>query len=106
VDHRLVRDRHIDRCTHPAAALYLFLVIVGDGQGLSYYADRSIQQRLNMAPDVLATARQDLIAAGLVAWQPPLYQVLSLQPPQAPRTGDSAPMSLGDIMKKALGGAP
>ena len=32
VDHRLVRDRHIENCTHPAAALYLFLVTVGDAK--------------------------------------------------------------------------
>jgi len=36
VDQRLVRDRHIERLSHPAAALYLFLVTVGDAKGLSY----------------------------------------------------------------------
>ncbi|MFH1009496.1 MAG: hypothetical protein V1800_18620 [Candidatus Latescibacterota bacterium] len=35
LDHRLVRDRHIEFVTHEAAALYLFLVTVADGQGLS-----------------------------------------------------------------------
>ena len=28
LDHRLVRDRYIDRCSHPAAALYRFLAVV------------------------------------------------------------------------------
>ena len=42
IDHRLVRDRHIENCTPAAAALYLFLVTVGDAQGLSYYGDKSI----------------------------------------------------------------
>ena len=42
VDHRLVRERRIDNCSHPAAALYLFLVTVGDARGMSYYADGSI----------------------------------------------------------------
>jgi len=36
VDHRLVRERYIERCDHSAMALYLFLVTVGDTQGLSY----------------------------------------------------------------------
>lgn len=36
IDQRLVRDRHIDRCSHRAAALYLFLVTVADAQGLSH----------------------------------------------------------------------
>jgi hypothetical protein len=36
VDQRLVRDRHIERLSHPAAALYLFWVTVSDAKGLSY----------------------------------------------------------------------
>ena len=39
VDHRLVRDHHIEHCDPPALALYLFLITVADAQGLSYYAD-------------------------------------------------------------------
>jgi hypothetical protein len=31
-----VRERYIERCDHPAAALYLFLVTVADVEGLSY----------------------------------------------------------------------
>ena len=42
IDHRLVRDHHIDRCSHGAAALYLFLVTVADAGGLSYYSDRTL----------------------------------------------------------------
>ena len=33
VDHRLVRDRHIESCSHSAPALYLFLVTVADYEG-------------------------------------------------------------------------
>ena len=44
VDHRLVRDRHIESLTHPAAALYLFLLTVADYQGLSFYSDPAIMQ--------------------------------------------------------------
>ena len=42
VDHRLVRDRHICDRSAQALALYLFLVTVGDADGLSYYSDGSI----------------------------------------------------------------
>src|ERR1700738_1147519 len=35
VDHRLVRERYIERCDACAAALYLFLVTVADAQGLT-----------------------------------------------------------------------
>jgi len=106
VDHRLVRDRHIDRCSHAAATMYLFLVTVGDGQGISYYADRSICQRLRMDQHTLTAARDNLLTAGLIAWKTPLYQVLSLQPDTVRRSGTDTPMSLADIMKKAMGGEP
>jgi len=78
VDQRLVRERHIERCDAHAAALYLFLVTVADVQGLSYYSDRSLGRGLSMDPVRLSKARGDLIRAGLIAYQRPLYQVLAL----------------------------
>ena len=81
VDHRLVRERHIERCDAHAAALYLFLVTVADAQGLSYYSDRSLGRSLSMDPVRLGKARGDLIRAGLIAYQRPLYQVLALDSP-------------------------
>jgi hypothetical protein len=83
VDHRLVRERYIERCDACAATLYLFLVTVADAQGLSYYADTSLARRLSMAPARLEMARNDLIRIGLIAWQRPLYQVLALDVPAA-----------------------
>ena len=78
VDQRLVREHVIDRLSHEACALYLFLVTVADAQGLSYYADPSLCQRLSMTGTALHQARQALIRLGLVAYQRPLYQVLAL----------------------------
>jgi hypothetical protein len=62
IDHRLVRDRHIEKFTHPAAALYLFLVTVGDPHGVSYYGDKSIMKRLSMDHSTLDSARDSLLA--------------------------------------------
>jgi hypothetical protein len=78
VDQRLVRERYIDQLTHPACALYLFLVTVADTQGLSFYADRSLCQRLSMTDHALHQARHALIELGLIAYRRPLYQVLAL----------------------------
>jgi len=97
IDHRLVRDRHIARCSANALALYLFLVAVADGQGLSYYGDASIAQRLPLDEAALSRARQELIAARLIAYHKPLYQVLSLEPVQ-PRIG--GPLSIGEILEQ------
>jgi len=108
IDHRLVRDRHIENCSHSAAALYLFLVTVGDAKGLSFYGDRSIITHLSMDQNTLDAARADLIRIGLIAWQTPLYQVLSLDRSErqktASRTNMENPLSLGDILKMAKEG--
>jgi hypothetical protein len=81
IDHRLVRERYLDRCDPPAAALYLFLVTVADVQGLSYYSDATLTRCLSMASVRLSQAREGLIRAGLIAYQRPLYQVLALDGP-------------------------
>ena len=80
-DQRLVRERYIDRLSHEACALYLFLLIVADAQGLSYYAERSLSQRLSMSAVQLHQARQALITQRLLAYRHPLYQVLALGTP-------------------------
>lgn len=103
LDHRLVRERYIDRCTHQAATLYLFLVTVADAQGLSYYSDQTLCQRLDMQDNILARARQKLIEIGLVAYQKPLYQVLALDVSSNPhKTSNKYPgqlQSLAQIFK-------
>ena len=78
VDQRLVRDHYIDQLSPPACALYLFLVTVADAQGLSYYTDASLCQRLSLSGTELHQARQALITRGLLAYHRPLSQVLAL----------------------------
>ena len=78
VDQRLVREHYIDRLSHEACALYLFLVTVADAQGLSYYADRTLSQRLSMSRAQLGQARHTLITQRLLAYRHPLYHVLAL----------------------------
>ena len=103
LDHRLVRDRHIAGRSAQALALYLFLVTVADGQGLSYYSDQTICQLLPLDGPALARARQELIAARLIAYQRPLYQVLALDSPALGLTGPPSrfggPLSLGQILR-------
>jgi hypothetical protein len=78
LDQRLVRAHHIDRLSHPAAALYLFLVIVADAKGLSYYGDHTLSKRLAMDENTFFSTRRQLIQTGLIAYKDPLYQVLAL----------------------------
>lgn len=77
IDQRLVRERYIERCDVHALALYLFVVTVSDAQGLSYYGDATLCRGLSMPAARLQQARSDLIHAGLIAYEAPLYQVLN-----------------------------
>jgi hypothetical protein len=101
LDHRLARENYFVRCDHPAWTLYLFLTSVADAEGLSYYSDASLMRRLKMDPPGLSASRQQLIQAGLIAHEKPLYQILSLEPVGAARSG---PASVGEILRQALGG--
>jgi len=104
IDHRLVRQRYIEACTHEQLALYLFLTCVADARGLSYYSDKSIMVCLNMDVQALRQARSGLIKNNLIAWQAPIYQVLSLEPRVIPR-GSGQMMSLAEVLAGAAGGA-
>ena len=103
VDHRLVQENYFVRCEHSAWTLYLFLVSVGDVAGLSYYSDASLMRRLNMDQLQLSSSRRQLIQTGLIAYEKPLYQVLSLEPVPGTRSG---PVSIADVLGKVMGGKP
>jgi len=85
IDQRLVRDQHLERCDAQALALYLVLVTVADAKGLSYYGEASLTRLLSMPAARLSQARTDLIRLDLIAYERPLYQVLSLDAPASPR---------------------
>ena len=109
IDHRIIRHRRLEGCSHGAWALYLFLTSVADERGLSYYSEASLQRHLNMEALELSAARSQLIQADLIAYGKPLYQVLdapaSLPPasvPSSPRSERLRPVS--DILDCLLKG--
>jgi hypothetical protein len=83
IDHRLVRADYLRRADAKAWALYLVLVTVGDEHGLSYYGDGTLGRMLSLTDAEVAAARAQLVAAGVLAHEPPLYQVLALPDPSA-----------------------
>jgi hypothetical protein len=109
IDQRLVRERHIRGRSPEALALYLLLCTVADAQGLSYYSQASAGDLLGLCSSALCAARDELVAAGLIAWQRPFYQVLSLEPraavvapPAAQRRGGGVQRA-GDILRALTG---
>jgi hypothetical protein len=106
IDHRLIRQHRLRDCDHGAWALYLFLVSVGDAQGLSYYSDASLSRALKVDLLELSRVRRQLIAADLLAHQKPLYQVLSLADAPALVCAPAGQLrSVADILRQAVGGA-
>ncbi len=105
IDGRLVRDGHLDKCKHSDASLYLFLISVSDARGLSYYSDNSVCKRLSMDSCLLSESRLRLVQLGLIAYRPPLYQVLDLAPFEKKisrnNPGDSM-QSFGQLLKQIV----
>jgi hypothetical protein len=111
IDHRLVRDRHIQGPSPSALSLYLFLCTVGDARGMSYYSDAAAGALLRLEAGQLRDARGELMQTGLVAYRRPFYQVLSLES-VAPCVGAMAPAvppsrmggmrPVGDVLRALL----
>ncbi len=78
VDHRVLREGHVRKCSSDALALYLVLLSAADGQGLSYYGDGLVCSLLGWSNGRLEAARKTLEGADLIAWEAPLYQVLEV----------------------------
>jgi hypothetical protein len=91
LDRRFLRD-HAPRLSGEAIALYLFLVAVSDKDGLSFYSDASLAVRLRLREERIATARDELLTFDLIAFQPPLTQVLALP------TTSAAPARRGGLL--------
>lgn len=92
VDVRLVREHWLRDCSPTAWALYLFWVVAADAQGVSYYADASIAQHLQVTVANVAAARTELVRAGVAAYEAPWVQLLALdRPPAAAARGVRAP---------------
>lgn len=110
IDQRLVRDRYLQQCDHGALALSLVLVTVADAEGLSYYSDATLERILKMEYAQLLSARHQLCQAGLLVYQKPLYQVLSLELPLESRGGaeptsrSSQTAPVADILRRIMGG--
>ena len=114
IDRRFVRER-ADHLSRDALLLYFFLCAVADQNGLSYYGDITLAARLRLSETSIAQAREELLFRDLIAYQPPLTQVLSLpavdqRPPARPNQtspGQTQPghglFLMRDILMEAAG---
>jgi hypothetical protein len=86
LDHRLIRDGHLDRLSVTDMAVYLFLVLVADRNGVSFYRKDVISKRLGIDWDQFEESKARLLERGMIAFRPfvsgdvdGFYQVLPLQ---------------------------
>jgi hypothetical protein len=95
IDHRLLRNGHLAVMTHADQALYLFLVLAADRNGVSFYRKEKICEILGLDWEQFEVARDRLIEQDLLAFQSYCatspnghYQVLALD--DSPRRSLSA----------------
>jgi hypothetical protein len=103
IPHRFLTDGFLASLTQQEILLYLFLVLVSDRYGLSYYAYDSICSYLQLAPDNYIEARDGLIKKDLIACNGTLFQVLDLpaKPSNQP-LGGTTHRSVAQLTRKSL----
>jgi hypothetical protein len=78
IDHRFITGGFLLELSTVEILLYFFLVAVSDRNGISFYHDDRICGLLKIGLSSLGEARQGLIGRSLLAYEHPIYQVLSL----------------------------
>lgn len=112
ISHRFLRQGFWASLNHHELLLYLFLVIVGDRQGISYYSFDKICSLIAITPDEYILARNSLIDKDFIGFDGRLFQVLSL--PERVTTSKVAlvtqkdmeqqdPATIHQMIKKSLG---
>jgi hypothetical protein len=97
IEHRFLRQGFWSSLGHHELLLYLFLVIVADRNGLSYYGYDKICSLLQISVDEYILARDLLIEKDLIAFDGSLFQVLSL--PQKPRSSSPGALKTAKDMQ-------
>ncbi|NOQ46551.1 MAG: hypothetical protein GQ559_07745 [Desulfobulbaceae bacterium] len=100
LEHRFLRQGFFEHLTQHELLLYLFLVLVSDRQGISYYSYDRICSMTGITLDEYIRARDGLIDTDLLAFDGFFFQVLALPDHVVIRT---RPRSPGDVSR---GGEP
>jgi hypothetical protein len=78
IEHRFLRDGFWSSLDHQELLLYLFLIMVGDRKGISFYYYDRICTLLGVSVDDYILARNALIKKDLIAFDGKFFQVLCL----------------------------
>ncbi|MFH1613693.1 MAG: hypothetical protein ABIG61_01220 [Planctomycetota bacterium] len=75
IDHRLMQNGFMEKMTHQDIALYLFLILVADKNGVSFYRKEKICEEVSLDFSQFEIAKDRLINLKLIAFE--AYSVLS-----------------------------
>ena len=78
LEHHFLRNGSWESLSHHELLLYIFLVMVSDKNGLSYYGYDKICRILKVDVDEYIDARNGLLDKDLIGFDGRLFQVLSL----------------------------
>ena len=98
IPHRFLTDGFLASLSQRELLLYLFLVLVSDRHGLSFYCYDAICSLLGLSVDEYIEARNGLIKKDLLAFDGTIFQVLDL--PSKPLQAIAANL-VPDLDKKA-----
>jgi hypothetical protein len=113
IEHRFLREGFFHSLTHQELVLYLFLVLVSDRNGLSFYSYDKISTLLRITVDEFILARDGLMEKDLLAFDGRTFQILSL-PPQGPKPTplkgrkemeEKDPATIYQLITRSLGGS-
>ena len=82
IPHRFMSDGFLSSLSQKELILYLFLCLVSDRNGLSYYSYEVTCSLLQLSSDEYIEARDGLIRKDLIAFDGTIFQVLDL--PESP----------------------
>jgi hypothetical protein len=104
IPHRFLTDGFLVVLDQKEILLYLFLVLVSDRNGLSFYSYDAICTLLQLTVDEYIEARDALIKKELIAFDGTLFQVLDL--PQAPVSttkSNTTHSEIAELIRQSLG---
>jgi hypothetical protein len=113
IEHRFLKEGFFYTLSHYEILLYLFLVLVADRHGLSFYSYDKMCTLLRISVDEFILARDGLIEKDLIAFDGRTFQVLSLPqhglPPPTPikakeQMRDKDPATIHQQIVRSLGG--
>jgi hypothetical protein len=105
IPHRFLSDGFFTSLNHDELILYFFWVLASDRFGMSFYGDKALAKLTGIEPEGLNEIRDRLISKSLIAFKPPLVQVLQLPDRPVSKKLSPAEHPVSRIIKSLEGGA-